>query len=81
MSMSTATPAAALHSAPDDLGAELARLTTLLGVTRNELAEHLRRLDEAGEQLFGFTYNDDGISLHFRSMPALVSHRGSRRTS
>ena len=74
MSMTTSTPAASLHSAPDDLGSELARLTTLLGVTRNELGEHLRRLDEAGEQLFGFTYNDDeSISLHFRTMPTLVS--------
>jgi hypothetical protein len=60
-------------AAPDDVEAELARLSALLGVARGELAAHRRLVADAAATVSGYTLHpDDSVSLHFSSATELV---------
>ncbi|HXR41768.1 MAG TPA: hypothetical protein VN738_05125 [Acidothermaceae bacterium] len=53
--------------------AELARLSALLGVTGGQLAKHQRLVEEACDQITGYSLHDDGsISLHFKAPTPLL---------
>lgn len=66
-------PVPVVGAASEDLEAELARLSALLGVTGGQLAQHQRLVEEACDQITGYSLRDDGsISLHFKAATPLL---------
>lgn len=62
-----------IAAASDDVEAELARLSALLGVTGGQLAKHQRLVEEACDQITGYSLRDDGsVSLHFNASTPLL---------